>query len=427
MRMNTIHSVPPVVCRQEKWDEDDLIARLSRVLDAAERAVRELDCESGLPQDALIAETAVLLLAASNVASYSAIGPRIMRVASLLLPHAHSLRILRAICLEPAAAFEHATAHICLKRLGYYDCDFDSMLDLAAAAQASDGRERTPHRMLEQEWLKQGWLYPEGMRRLRCGAHIANSALNRPIDLLQGSRGDIASLPHALMYMTDFNLFPRTLPRSRETLLAEAEGMLARCLEEQDYALAAEVLLAWPLTGASWSPAAAFAFRVLIRAEDAGDVLQPLLHNANEKAQAGEATRPSMFGMAMLYIASLNDQRMPPMRIPRSTVRMGTLSSVLDCVDFDETRTLWQDELDELDPDERESLADFLLSMALHREFGRRDFAAMQRLLEVGRSLALAGSPLTTQAAEMMARVAQIADLRMECEPEMRREISVCA
>jgi len=74
------------------------------------------------------------------------------------------------------------------------------------------------------------------------------------MDLLNGSRDDVYAFTHALMYVTDFNIRPRRLPRRRAAILAEAEAALARCLDEQDYDLGGEVLLAWPLTGRSWSP-----------------------------------------------------------------------------------------------------------------------------------------------------------------------------
>jgi hypothetical protein len=44
--------------------------------------------------------------------------------------------------------------------------------------------------------------------------------------------------------------------------------MLARAFDEEDYDLAVEILLSWPLTGNSWSAISTFAFRVLRNVED---------------------------------------------------------------------------------------------------------------------------------------------------------------
>jgi hypothetical protein len=402
------------------WDEDDLLKRLCQTLDFAEQAIRQLAESAYTDDDAtqnvairpekVITETALLLLAASNVSTYTAIGPRILRVASLLVPHARSQRMLRAICLEPAAAFDSATAHICLKRLGFYDADVDAMLDLSVAGQAHEGREREPHGMLRQEWLKQSWLYPEGLPRLRISTWLTNSALNRTVDLLHGTREDFSCFMQALKCLRDFSLHPRPLPRSRGELIAEAEGMLGRALDEQDYQLAAEVLLAWPLTGEEWTPAASFAFRVLCRVQcETGFVA--LSSTAPAQPYSHPATYQTTYAMGMLCAAALAPGRRPPIAIPKVAVRTGAFDAVFECFDPDDRKAHWQTELDELNAAERESLTEFLLSIALHREFGKRDFAAMQRLLRVGNALNLTSSPVATQAAELMSRVTQFADI----------------
>jgi hypothetical protein len=432
MRTSMIHSVHPADCRQTLWDEDDLISRLCSALDFAERTLRHL----GEPRDyndlsqtdaAVIAATAEFLLAASNVSSYTAIGPRILRVATLLEPHAHSRQMLRRICLQPVIAFEFATAHICLKRLDFYESDFDAMLDLAAASEAADGRGRSPLQMIQQEWLKQSWLYPEGMRRLRCGSHIANSALNRPIDLLHGTSEDIASFTRAILYMTDFNLFPRSLPRSRELLLREAESMLAACLDRQDYGQAAEVLLAWPLTGEVWSPAAAFAFRVVCQASRAQGFVSKRGMDAVPMQNIDPEEYRAIYAMGLLCAVSLADRRLPPAHIPQSPTRAGAFNAVLDLFDVNVKRTAWQDELAELEAGECESLSEFLLSIALHREFGRCDFSALEHVLNVGKALGLADSPIARQAAEVVGRLAQFTDNFIDFEESQSHEISICA
>ena len=427
------HAIHTAIRPDTLWDEDDLIERLCQALDFAERAIRGLADEGyndagdqpfAVRPEKLIAETAVLLLAASKVESYAKVGPRILNVATLLLPHARSQRMLRGMCLEPAVAFDYATAHICLKRLGYYDADFDAMLDLAAASQATLGRERAPHRMLEQEWLKQGWLYPEGMPRMRAGAHVTQSVLNRTVDLLHGTREDVYCFTHAVMYMRDFNLFPRPLPRPREVLLTEAEGMLARALDDQDYDLAGEILLAWPLTGEGWSPAAAFAFRVLCSVADkAGFLPAPTTRIDRIRQLDLEGGRRyflatayhTVYVMGLLCSAALNDRR-PPVSLPRVAVRAGAYDAVCECLYQDAGRDSsacvphWELELAELTPAERESLAEFLLCIGLYREFSRSNFEAAGRLLQVGHALNLDGNPMASQAAETLVRVRQFAD-----------------
>ncbi len=374
------------------WDEDALVARLVESLACAEDAMRRLEAEdeelpAGTSDEQLIANTGVLLLAASKVSSYAAVGPRIERVAKLLVRHARSPRVLRRVCLEPAMALEHATAHICLNRLDFYDPDFDAMLDLSVAAVASDGRERMPHRMLEREWLKQGWLFPEGLPRLRAGAQMAHCALACTMDLLAGAREDMCSFTRALMVLRDFNLYPRPLPRARETLLAEAEGMLARCLAEEDYALAAEVLMAWPLTGTGWSAAGAFGFRVVMRIPSPPD------------------DRSWKYTMGLLAAVCLAPGRRPPVRLPAEATRGGVCAAVMATLQGVEAA--WMRELKRVDTAEQVPPASFLLCVALQRAFARRQFGAMERVLREGRRLGIVPSPTGVQAAEMMIRVAQ--------------------
>ncbi|HEY0263198.1 MAG TPA: hypothetical protein VGC07_01625 [Granulicella sp.] len=410
----------PSIASEHLWDEDDLVQRLGQTLELAEHQLRKLpsdgdaDLQTAPRSQALLADVSLLLLAASNVDSYAAISPRVLRVSSLLAPHAHSRHVLRSICLEPSLAFEHAIPHICLKRLGYYDPDFDAMLDLAAAAQASEGRERAPHRMLEQEWLRQSWLYPEGLPRLRASAILASSSLVRTIDLLYGTREDISGFTHALMYLRDFNLFPRSLPRQRECLLAEAEGMLARALDAGDDELVAEVLLTWPLTGESWSPAATFAFRVLAGRMD---------------AHAATASNfRAVCAMGVLVAAMLAPGKRPPREIPSATVRDGAFESVLDCICSREQASHWQQELAPLIPSEREAISEFLLVIAIHREVARRDFAELERVLAVGAAVGLTHNPVFAQAAEMMSRIRQFADtLEYTALPSPGSVVAVCA
>ena len=381
------------------WDEDDLIARLGGALDYAACALKELGaCEDDAERPAhaqgekLITQTARLLLAASNVGSYAAIGPRILRVATLLAPHARSARMLRAVCLEPALALEHATAHICLNRLHLYDADFDAAVDMSMAAHASGGRERVPHRMLEQDWLRQGWVFPEGLTKLKAGPQMASCALNRTMDLLAGSRDDVQSFTRALMCLRDLNLFPRPLPRPRETLLAEAEGMLARCLEQEDHALAAEVLLAWPLTGETWSAAAAFTFRVVMYARDT-------------RSGSFATDSQAIYALGILSAACLAPGRRPPVHLPGQAPRTGAFATVFNAVDLEGMPSAWIQELAKLQTPERQALVEFVLAIGLHREFRRREFRAMERLLAIGNDLGLGTSPLACQAAEMITRL----------------------
>lgn len=405
------------------WDQQDLDRRLCHALDIARQAVERLasngytdSIEPGnsIRPEKLISETAFLLFAASTAGRHDTVGARMQDVAQLLIPHARSERMLLGVCLEPALAWDYAQAHVCLSRLGYQDAGFDEMLQQSASSQAKDGRERVPYRMLEQEWVSGNW-NSSAPRPPRCSRPVAsNSVLNRTMDVLNGSREDIYAFTHALMYVRDFNIQPRRLPRCRSAILAEAEAALARCLDEQDYDLGGEVLLAWPLTGQSWSAAAAFGFRVLAGVEDkAGFLPAPntRLKRLNE-LQGDDRTNyllatayHTAYVMGLLCAAALQPGRTLPAQIPTSGAVAGSAGRILTFLDAGDRRAHWRDELQQLSDAERDALAGLLLTIALRQNVSRREFGTVRKLLEVGYTLGLADSPASSQAAEMLERL----------------------
>jgi hypothetical protein len=102
------------------------------------------------------------------------------------------------------------------------------------------------------------------------------TALGNAIDLLNGTREDAYAHTHTLMYYTDFGRWRRPLPRPAEDFLGESAAVLARALVVEDYDLAAEALMAWPLTSSPWSPSAAFGFRVVASLEDKMGIFRPV-------------------------------------------------------------------------------------------------------------------------------------------------------
>jgi hypothetical protein len=409
--------------KKPAWDQQDLDRRLCHALDIARQAVERLasngytdSIEPGnsIRPEKLISETALLLFAASTAGRHDTVGARIQGVAQLLIPHARGERMLLGVCLEPALAWDYAQAHVCLSRLGYQDAAFDEMLQQSIDSQAKDGRERVPYRMLEQEWVSGNWNSSARRARGRTRPALSNSVLNRTMDVLNGSREDIYAFTHGLMYVRDFNVRPRRLPRGRSVILAEAEAALARCLDEQDYDLGGEVLLAWPLTGRSWNAAAAFGFRVLAAVEDkAGFLPAPntRLKRLNE-LQGDDRTNyllatayHTAYVMGLLCAVALQQGRTPPAQIPTSGAIAGGASQVLTFLDACDRRAHWRDELQHLSDAERDALAGLLLTIALRQNISRREFGTVRKLLEVGYAMGLADSPASGQAAEMLGRL----------------------
>jgi hypothetical protein len=385
-----------------RWNRMDLERRLCRALEFAERAVERLAADgytdaqeptNKLRPEKVISETAFLLYAASRARASREVRVRIERVAERLLPHARSERMRLGVCLEPALAWDYAQAHVCLGRLGHQDRAFDALLRRSLRAQARRGRERPPHRVLEQEWIARTWKASDTAHGERTSRAALGSALGRPMDLLSGSREDVYAFTHALMYVTDFSQRLPILPRRRDIILAEAEAALARCLDEEDYDLGGEVLLAWPLTGKGWSAAAAFGFTVLARVEDEAGFLPSQGTRLDRLAALDGAERAdyllatayhTAYVMGLLCAAALQPGRTPPSEIHENGNARGSASAIMEFIARDDRRPHWCDDFDRLSGRRRDMLAGLLLNIALRRKVGQRDFHAVHELLERG-------------------------------------------
>lgn len=362
----------------------------------------------------VVSETALLLYAARTAAGRPPIAERMSRLAHALTSHARGERMALGLCLEPALALEFAQAHIVLGAIGCPDPEFDALLQHALQAQARWGKERPPHRMLEQEWALGLW----NPGAASCRSEYARlSALGRQMDLLAGTRDDVYAFTHALMYVTDFGARHVRLPRSKDAVSADAEAALARCLDEQDYDLGGEVLLAWPLTGVAWSPAATFGFHVLASVEEQAGFLPSSSTRVERLAKLSGDERSdhllatayhTAYVMGLLCAAALLPGRTPPATIPRRRGARGSASKLLPFLDC-ETAPHWRVEFDLLTEDEQDSLAGFLLNIALRRKATVRDFNGMREVLRVGYEFGIAGIPAASQAAELLSRVAALA------------------
>jgi hypothetical protein len=413
--------------KQQQWDRKDLERRLCHALDIARRTVERIggrgytdakNPDASVRPEKVISETALLVLAASAVPSSEEVLARVHQIAQALMPYVRSEAMLLGICLEPALALDYASGHICLSRLGYPDAGFDQLVARSLMAHASDGRERVPHRMMEQDWIRKHC--PAGTLPRR-RSMSAQSALNFPMDLLSGTRDDVYAFTHALMYATDLQLSPGRLPRARKSILAEAEAALGRCLDAEDYDLGGEVLLAWPLTGRSWSAASSFAFRVLARVEDAAGFLPaPItrLSRANE-LEGDQRTGyllatayHTVYVMGLLCAAALKPGRTPPALIPISDARPGDADFVIAHMEGDDKSPHWWSAFEVLASRERDELAGFLLAIALRRKTERREFGAVAELLRQAHLRGLTGTPVARQAAEMLERLSAFGELR---------------
>lgn len=401
------------------WDQSDLEARLCRALDISGKAVG-LFADDGyvdgeLPENSfgpekLIAETAMLIYAASAASSRANVARRVDEVARLLLPHARSQRTLMNMALHPALCLDFAFPHILLSELGYRDSAFDDFLKSCLDSRSRHGHERPPVAAAEKLWIEALWRSENpGANWRHC---LRDTVLKQPIDLLGGQRDDAYALTHLFMYCTNFGSRAGRFPRQRALILDEASSLLAKCLDSEDYDLAGEVVLAWPLTGAPWSASAAFGFRVLAQVEDAIGVLPGGTTRADRLSRLqGQEKDRYAFGTAyhtayvtgLLCAASLRPRRAPPTGITGPRINARLLDRLIEQIDYGQGH--WQPEFLQLKRAAQESLGPFLLDALIVQQARKRDYGAIHALLVMADKYQAARSPLCGQAAELLGRL----------------------
>jgi hypothetical protein len=217
------------------------------------------------------------------------------------------------------------------------------------------------------------------------------------------------------MYYTDFGNWQKPLPRPAEEILGESAAVLARALIIEDYDLAAEALMAWPLTSSVWSPAAAFGFRVVASLEDKVGFLPagPLASKRLLDLAGDEKTKYALassyhtaYVMGMLCALSLKPGMASPFEIagPQFSV---TLTECLQA--FPKTGAHWEQVFESLSPSEQAVLGPFLLDVAIIQSSRKGEFARMASLLETAIQNGMANTTLCAQSAELLSRMASFA------------------
>jgi hypothetical protein len=371
--------------------------------------------DSSFGPDKPLAETAMLLYVASAVTEYAEVKDRVADLSHLLAANARTYRTLCAIALHPSICLQLAMPHILLGRLGLTDPRFDRVVRLSIESSAHMGQEVLPHRALERMWIHSLWSgRPPGAE---LDAMASSSALNHPLDLIWGTREDAYALTHTFMYFSDFGYSPRPLPRPTAAILSESSALLARSLLVEDYDLAAEVLMAWPLTRATWSPAAAFGFRVLADLEDSVGFL-PAGNGAPERflrLTGSERTRYALassyhtaYVMGMLCALGLRPGNAPPHEISGPRSPEDFVAEVLSTIS--DAETPWLRTFRRLQANEQQSLGPFLLDMVLLTRARSQDFAAVGRLLNLAVRHGHANTVLCAQTAELLGRISACAE-----------------
>jgi hypothetical protein len=397
----------------------NLSKRLNLALRIAERTIQFLGAdgfsgselrEGNFAAEKPLAETAMLLYVARRQKSDSELQTQFDKLLQDLIPYARSRQMKWDILRYPSVCLQLATPHILLGALGHNDSDFNDVLVQSEMACASRGHEVVPYRELEIIWLRALWRNQDPGRELEETA--LKTALGNPIDLLNGTRDDAYAHTHALMYYTDFGNWQRALPRPREEILGESAAVLARALIVEDYDLAAEALMAWPLTSSAWDPAAAFGFRVLASLEDKVGFLpagrsaskQLLQLAGDDKTKYALATSyHTAYVMGMLCAVSLKPGLACPFEIAGPPCPMAVIERMQALIP--KTGAHWEEVFQSLSVSEQAALGPFLLDVAIIRNSRKGEAAQLEKLLQTAIENGMANSTLCAQTAELLSRI----------------------
>ena len=165
--------------------------------------------------------------------------------------------------------------------------------------------------------------------------------LGRPVDVLGATRLDFYAFTHVVMYASDLGERRVRLPRPSAAVAADAEAALAYSLDTNDFDLAAEAVLTWPMLNC-WSPAATFAFGLLAAVEDRFGFLPGLgFYPAHYQGLTGRAVHAlatsyhTVYVMGFLCAATLREGRAPPATVPPARRATGAGGAILRLLDAD--------------------------------------------------------------------------------------------
>lgn len=412
----------------EVWDRQDLVRRVHIALDVASAVIASVlsapdrvDLNAlEAPVDKVVSETAMLLAAIARVPEKVApdVAARVEHLVNAITPHARNPRIRTALALHPALALDYAAPHLVLRNAGWPDPAMDEVLDRALSSSCAKGRERVPHRELEQAWLSR----LAGTRVTGC-CTLERSTLVTGIDLLTGSRDDVYALTHATLYATDFGSTSLpSLPRPVSEVRREAESALAGALDDDDFDLAGELLITGLLLDPTWTPTMAFAFHVLAETEDMVGILPSLsldndaylqVPKDSRRQYAAASTYHTAYVMGLLCALILSGGTPPPAGqspldpLP-ADADLGLVTRLRDALHEHPRNSQLEQRLTSLPADELPTLAPVLLDVLVRRAIRRLDLVDVRRHLETAVLLPGGTTALASQAADLLHRLTHL-------------------
>lgn len=398
-----------------------LSTRVARALDWCEAALalagdapQELDLAAlEAPAEKIVAEVAIFLREVAACPD-AALRARALSLARQVEPLARNPRVAVALALRPGVARDVAVGHVLLVSMGFPDPVYADCLARSVASPVAGARERLPHRVLEQDWLA---ALAEG--RDLDSAIVHQTALATGIDLIGANRDDLYALTHAIAYATDFGRWNLPQGLSPDRVLGLANCALANVVDDDDFDLVAELVLAWPCLGVPLSAQAAFALSVLERVEDEAGVVpsfglqSAVIHRQPEALRKTYTTAVSYHTALVMGLACTAVLRHRPGVEKQQTPASGHTvfaKGLLNRLTTQNARPQWLVDAARLDSPALAALSPFLLDVALVRSVRKMDFGAAHGLLSDAVQAGVLLSPLALQTAQMLSRLAASTD-----------------
>ena len=345
-------------------------------------------------------ELAMLLRMAQRALTTDEDRDEIQSLAGSLAPLVRSPQVYRFLFLRPSRAPMHSLAHFCLADLGLPDEKLDRVARLALISSVSAANERVPYRILDAAWTRH---IAFGDGELDHPA-VALSPLGAGVDLLEATTNDAYAFTHALPYATDFGRLPLPQGVDRRDLLGIAEALAVKALDEDDFDLLAEVLMAPPIIRLGWTPTLSFAWDVMSRLWDEyGFVPGPGVPPAPENETRTQKVRRVLGTLYHTAFAA---------GLCCST--MVACGSVPDEIDQEGPGSLelppgkgsaWKVNWSRSSQQTQESLNFLSLAFTLRRALEVVDLCAIREVLKSAAEADLLEHPLFLQALEMLERI----------------------
>lgn len=379
------------------WRRDELCARLAAMLDLALHALPHLgpstvgleDERNFFARTKFVCESALVALAVSDVPAPTAeLAERADALADQLVALARTEEVLSWMRLRPLLAPELGVAHLCLTAMGRPDAQFDQAFRSVLATSSAGPAERVAWKDLEADWHR---TLGAPLPPLDVAAATRRTAYNQSQDVLFGTRESAYAVTHGLIYAASFGRRPPRLTRPLSNLLDDAGSMVARCLDEDDYDLGAELLLTWPYTRTPWSPTAHFGMLTLLDVEDACGILPSMTLRADRFSELPPVEREryyfhegyhTAYVMGLLVAAILRTGQELPRAMPLSGEYDDGLAERLRAIipARDEVPQ-WERVCDALSPRQRAGIAPLLADIGIRRAARASDFNLVHRIL----------------------------------------------